>query len=194
MLAYIEGIIDEVSDGSIILRVGGFGISINVLTKSGNIYDLLGKRTVLYTSLVVKDGYPTIYGFVNSSQNTMFGFLTSVSGIGPKNAMAILDSLGISQIVNSITVGDSTLLNSVSGVGPKTAARIVLELKDKLDQFIGFVLEDPTSDDVNIFSAMQGLGYSDREIRIAISDTKFDTDLSFEDKIKMLLKKISEPS
>tara|TARA_B110000196_G_C21126590_1_gene656152 strand:- start:53 stop:637 length:585 start_codon:yes stop_codon:yes gene_type:complete len=194
MLAYIEGIIDEVSDGSIILRVGGFGISINVLTKSGNIYDLLGKRTVLYTSLVVKDGYPTIYGFVNSSQNTMFGFLTSVSGIGPKNAMAILDSLGISQIVNSITVGDSTLLNSVSGVGPKTAARIVLELKDKLDQFIGFVLEDPTSDDVNIFSAMQGLGYSDREIRIAISDTKFDTDLSFEDKIKILLKKISEPS
>lgn len=194
MLAYIEGIIDEVSDGSIILRVGGFGISINVLTKSGNIYDLLGKRTVLYTSLVVKDGYPTIYGFVNSSQNTMFGFLTSVSGIGPKNAMAILDSLGISQIVNSITVGDSTLLNSVSGVGPKTAARIVLELKDKLDQFIGFVLEDPTNDDVNIFSAMQGLGYSDREIRIAISDTKFDTDLSFEDKIKMLLKKISEPS
>jgi Holliday junction DNA helicase RuvA len=193
-LAYIEGIIDEVSDGSIILRVGGFGISINVLTKSGNIYDLLGKRTVLYTSLVVKDGYPTIYGFVNSSQNTMFGFLTSVSGIGPKNAMAILDSLGISQIVNSITVGDSTLLNSVSGVGPKTAARIVLELKDKLDQFIGFVLEDPTNDDVNIFSAMQGLGYSDREIRIAISDTKFDTDLSFEDKIKMLLKKISEPS
>ena len=194
MLAYIEGIIDEVSDGSIILRVGGFGISINVLTKSGNIYDLLGKRTVLYTSLVVKDGYPTIYGFVNSSQNTMFGFLTSVSGIGPKNAMAILDSLGISQIVNSITVGDSTLLNSVSGVGPKTAARIVLELKDKLDQFIGFVLEDPTNDDVNIFSAMQGLGYSDREIRIAISDTKFDTDLSFEDKIKILLKKISEPS
>jgi Holliday junction DNA helicase RuvA len=194
MLAYIEGIIDEVSDGSIILRVGGFGISINVLTKSGNIYDLLGKRTVLYTSLVVKDGYPTIYGFVNSSQNTMFGFLTSVSGIGPKNAMAILDSLGISQIVNSITVGDSTLLNSVSGIGPKTAARIVLELKDKLDQFIGFVLEDPTNDDVNIFSAMQGLGYSDREIRIAISDTKFDTDLSFEDKIKMLLKKISEPS
>ena len=194
MLAYIEGIIDEISDDSIILRVGGFGISINVLTKSGNIYDLLGKRTVLYTSLVVKDGYPSIYGFVNSSQNTMFGFLTSVSGIGPKNAMATLDSLGISQIVNSITVGDSTLLNSVSGIGPKTAARIVLELKDKLDQFIGFVLEDPTSDDVNIFSAMQGLGYSDREIRIAISDMKFGTDLSFEDKIKILLKKISEPS
>ena len=194
MLAYIEGIIDEISDDSIILRVGGFGISINVLTKSGNIYDLLGKRTVLYTSLVVKDGYPSIYGFVNSSQNTMFGFLTSVSGIGPKNAMATLDSLGISQIVNSITVGDSTLLNSVSGVGPKTAARIVLELKDKLDQFIGFVIEDSTNDDVNIFSAMQGLGYSDREIRIAISDTKFDTDLSFEDKIKILLKKISEPS
>tara|TARA_B110000116_G_scaffold186327_1_gene161485 strand:- start:565 stop:1149 length:585 start_codon:yes stop_codon:yes gene_type:complete len=194
MLAYIEGIIDEISDDSIILRVGGFGISINVLTKSGNIYDLLGKRTVLYTSLVVKDGYPSIYGFVNSSQNTMFGFLTSVSGIGPKNAMATLDSLGISQIVNSITVGDSTLLNSVSGIGPKTAARIVLELKDKLDQFIGFVIEDSTNDDVNIFSAMQGLGYSDREIRIAISDMKFGTDLSFEDKIKILLKKISEPS
>ena len=124
----------------------------------------------------------------------MFGSLTSVSGIGPKNAMAILDSLEISQIVNSITIGDSTMLNSVSGIGPKTAARIVLELKDKLDKFVGFHSEDTTSDDVNIFSAMQGLGYSDREIRIAIRDTKFEDNLSFEDKIKTLLQKIAEVS
>jgi Holliday junction DNA helicase RuvA len=122
----------------------------------------------------------------------MFTFLTSVSGIGPKNAMAILDSLEISQIVNSITIGDSTMLNSVSGIGPKTAARIVLELKDKLDQFVGLHTEETFSDDVDIFSAMQGLGYSDREIRIAIRDTKFEDNLSFEDKIKTLLQKIAE--
>tara|TARA_B100000676_G_scaffold286444_1_gene316040 strand:- start:4436 stop:5020 length:585 start_codon:yes stop_codon:yes gene_type:complete len=192
MIAYIEGIIDEIFDDSITLRVGGFGITINVLTKSGNLYNLIGKRAVLYTSLVVKDGYPTIYGFVNTSQKTIFSFLTSVSGIGPKNAMAILDSLEINQIVNSITIGDSTMLNSVSGIGPKTAARIVLELKDKLDQFVGLQSEETSSEDVNIFSAMQGLGYSDREIRNAIRDTKLEDGLSFEDKIKTLLQKIAE--
>ena len=86
------------------------------------------------------------------------------------------------------------MLIGVSGIGPKTAARIVLELKDKLDKFVGFQSEETTSDDVDIFSAMQGLGYSDREIRIAIRDTKFEDNLSFEDKIKTLLQKIAEVS
>ena len=70
----------------------------------------------------------------------------------------------------------------------------IYEPKDKLDKFVGFHSEDTTSDDVNIFSAMQGLGYSDREIRIAIRDTKFEDNLSFEDKIKTLLQKIAEVS
>ena len=67
-----------------------------------------------------------------------------------------------------------------------------MELKDKLDQFVGLHTEEASSDDVNIFSAMQGLGYSDREIRTAIRDTKFEDNLSFEDKIKTLLQKIAE--
>ena len=64
----------------------------------------------------------------------------------------------------------------------------------KLDKFGGCQSEETTSDDVDIFSAMQGLGYSDREIRIAIRDTKFEDNLSFEDKIKTLLQKIAEVS
>lgn len=132
MYAYINGIVAEKSDGSVVLDVGGVGYALSVSTNTADAC-AVGEKKLLYTHLGVKEDEMSLYGFADKSEKNLFLQLISVSGIGPKLAMSILGGMRLGELKRSIASGNSAALNGIKGVGKKTAERIVIDLKDKID-------------------------------------------------------------
>lgn len=182
MIACIEGSIIDKDNTSLIVNVGGIGYRVFVtnelLTEA-----VIGQPIKLMTHLVVREDSQTLYGFINNESLQLFTMLISVSGVGPKIAMAILSSARTSELRSAISHGDSAIFTAISGVGLKTAQRLILELRSK----IGVTLLDGNiSDSEDVISAMTSLGYNMYEIRKVIG--KIPTHLPLNDKVKEALK------
>lgn len=152
MLNFIDGKIVSKQDGIIVLENNGIGYELNVsnntLVEVQNISDTVR----IYTYLQVSENGISLFGFASENEKNMFMKLITVSGVGPKSAMAILSSMPLVDLVDCIINQSVTMLSRAKGIGKKTAERLVLELKDKIDVFatIGG-LEMPSTP--NIFDA-----------------------------------------
>ena len=197
MISYLKGTITHQDLKSVVLDVNGVGYKI--YTNTANMHfppersegnkDKAQATTEFWTHLAVRENALDLYGFSKKEELDFFELMvSSVSGIGPKSAMAIMSVATLQNLRHAIATGDTSHLTKVSGVGKKNAEKIVLELKDKLeglssDQSVGM------SGDVDALEALKSLGYSEREVREVlkkVSDTK-DTG----DKIKKALKLLS---
>ncbi len=131
MIAFVDGIVDEVRDGSLVVRAGAFGVE--VLAPAGALARAKrGDPVRLRTHLAVREDAWTLYGFDDADDLTLFRLLLGTSGVGPKLALAVLSSLPRSAIVTAITDDDPALLAAAPGVGKRTAERIVVELRSRL--------------------------------------------------------------
>ena len=193
MIAAVEGTLELRSTDSVIIRVGG--ISFQVYLPASNIDELgpVGKQVQLHTLLHWKEDRVVLYGFLTQEGREFFKMLTSVSGIGPKLAMAMLSSLNPEGLASAILSRDIDLLTQVPGVGKKTASRVVLELKSKLEKGWGglAVSYHPTGDSDKIITALTSLGYSAADATRAIAALSASADLSLEDKIKLALRNLA---
>ncbi len=193
MIAAVEGTLELRSTDSVIIRVGG--ISFQVYLPASNIDELgpVGKQVQLHTLLHWKEDRVVLYGFLTQEGREFFKMLTSVSGIGPKLAMAMLSSLNPEGLASAILSSDIDLLTQVPGVGKKTASRVVLELKSKLEKGWGglAVSYHPTGDSDKIITALTSLGYSAADATRAIAALSASADLSLEDKIKLALRNLA---
>jgi Holliday junction DNA helicase RuvA len=108
-----------------------------------------------------------LYGFVGEREQGLFEKLLTVSGIGPKSALGILDLASVETLHSAIVSGNAAYLTSVSGIGKKTAEKIVLELKDKMGAAIS-ASGEAVSGDHEALEAMHALGYSQSEAREAL--------------------------
>ncbi|WP_129722636.1 Holliday junction branch migration protein RuvA [Xylanivirga thermophila] len=196
MFAYINGVLEEVGEDEIIIDVGGMGYAITVPQSIIDRLPKAGEMIKIYTRLIVREDAMELYGFIDKQQKNLFTKLTTVSGIGPKGAMAILSTLNPDQLALSIVTGDVKMLTKAPGVGKKTAQRIILELKDKIDNEL-LINEnaDVQSMDMNgtlseVVEALSVLGYGRPEIQSALKgiDTK-DRDTAT--LIKMALKNLN---
>ena len=185
MIACIEGNIIAKDNNSLIVNVGGLGY--RVFVPNELLADaVLGQSVKLMTHLVVKEDSQTLYGFINNEDLRLFTLLISVSGVGPKIAIAILSSSKTSELRSAISHGDSAIFTAISGVGLKTAQRLILELRSK----IGAVdLDGGVSDSEDIISAMTSLGYNMYEIREVLG--KLSPTAPVEEKLKEALKLLS---
>lgn len=196
MFAYLRGTLEEVDENKIVLDVNGVGY---LITVPGGVVDKLpskGNVVKLYTYFVVRDDAHELYGFIDRYQKRMFEKLITVSGIGPKGGLSILSALSTEEVAMAIIAGDIVTLTKAPGVGKKTAQRIILELKDKMDDFditmdgnamVGAYTDESQIGDVT--EALLALGYSQDEVRRAIAsigDVKGDTS----DLIKAALKNL----
>jgi Holliday junction DNA helicase RuvA len=132
MYSFIEGEIIEKSETRLVIKPDGvgFGLHINIPSRTFHEIPSTGGNTRLYTSFQVKEDSHSLYGFQTPSERDLFEALLKISGVGGKTAVAILD-LPRDRIVAAIAAGDSAVLQKIQGVGAKTAGRIVLELKDR---------------------------------------------------------------
>lgn len=131
MFYYIQGEVAHTEPSCAVIDCGGVGYK---LTVSGNTAAKcsLGKKMKLFTHLNVREDAVELFGFGDMQELAAFKLLISISGIGPKAAMAILSQLTPEKFALAVTTGDTKAISKAPGVGVKTAARIVLELKDKI--------------------------------------------------------------
>src|SRR5262249_1926207 len=134
MIALIAGTLAlKESDRVVVKTASGVGYECFVPTRSLAALPAPGGQVELHTPLAVREDALTLFAFVTAEERRVFQRLLSVSGIGPKLALALLSQLAPERIVRAIRDADVGVLSSVSGVGKKTAERVVLELKDKTE-------------------------------------------------------------
>jgi len=196
MISFVKGFIDHVLDTSIIIDTGALGYQVFVAERVIVGLGAKSDEVKLYTYMSVKDDGISLYGFLEMEELNLFNRLITVSGIGPKVAMAMLNSLTPSQIMNAIVTNDEKSLTQAPGLGRKTAARLILELKDKIKTDELIAVQDDFSGSRNnevaeAIEALISLGYSRQDTVRAVYS--LDTEgLSVEDVIKMALKKLAK--
>lgn len=166
MIGYIEGIVKSVSVGHVLLVTNGVGYKVAV-TKNTRANVRSGESLAVLTHLAVREDALDLYGFVEEEELRLFGHLLTVSGIGPKSALAILDIATVETLRSAIAQGRAEYLTKVSGIGRKTAEKIVLELRDK----VGLSADEAKASlkgDEDALEAMRSLGYSAQEARDAL--------------------------
>jgi len=137
VIALLSGVLAlKESDRVVVKTASGVGYECFVPTRSLEALPAPGQPVELHTHLAVREDALTLFGFATAEERRVFQRLITVSGIGPKLALAMLSALSAERIVRAIREHDLAALNSVSGVGKKTAERVVLELKDKTDDLM----------------------------------------------------------
>lgn len=199
MIYSVRGKLIYHSANEAVVECSGVGYHCYSTVSTLNQLPPLGSEVLLYTVLNVKEDGVTLYGFASIAEKNCFQLLTSVSGIGPKGALAILSLMSPDQVALAVLSGDHKSLTKAPGVGPKTAQRVVLELKDKM-KTAGFSAEAVTVADTmqqsagggnlsEAMAALLALGYSQSEAAQAVSGCKEED--SVDVIIKQALKKLS---
>lgn len=179
MIAHLSGTLAAKEADRVVVRTtSGVGYECFVPTRSLEELPAPGGAVELFTHLAVREDALTLFAFVTGQERQVFQRLITASGVGPKLALAMLSQLSADRIVRAIQGHDIAALSSVSGVGKKTAERLILELKDKLDDLhtgIGgresaIALGSPAEVAIK---ALQRLGYtaaeSDGAVRAALA-------------------------
>ncbi len=168
MIGYLEGTVRSARLTYVIVSVGGVGYK--VYAPKDRLLTLKpGAPASLWTHLAVRDDALDLYGFGSDEELRFFELLLTVSGIGPKSALGILDIASVDVLQSAISTGRAEYLTKVSGIGKKTAEKIVLELKEKVGAgTAGTVLS--LKGDQEALEALKALGYSGNEARDALRE------------------------
>ena len=127
MIGKLQGIVDYIGDGFIILLTHGVGYKVHTTEY------LTHKSTVeLWIETVVREDSIRLFGFTTLAAQNLFNMLTGVSGVGPKVAMAILGTISTDMLMSAIATGDAKTIATAPGVGKKVAEKIIVELKNKV--------------------------------------------------------------
>lgn len=178
MIASVTGrLAAKTADRVVIETAAGVGYEITVPLGVMERLPAPGATVTLATELVVREDGWALYGFADESGRRFFQRLTSVSGVGPKLAVALLSALGVERGAKAVQDRNIALLSSVSGIGKKTAERLALELGDKVNEFVeagaaGTAL--PAGPAEAALRALERLGYktpeADKAVRAALAD------------------------
>ena len=166
MIASLKGVVTHSSGGFVILDVHNVGYRVQVTEEvRGRLK--IGNDALLWTHTAIRENSHELYGFQTHTDVTFFEMLISVSGIGPKSALAIMNLEQTERLAQAIARGDTSYLTKVSGIGKKSAEKIIVELRDKM------LLRDGTGDssgsgDGDAIDALRTLGYSIKEAREAL--------------------------
>lgn len=184
MIAHIEGKVLYVSDKYAIVSTGGVGykisLSIDNLSKCKE-----GEEVAFFIYTAVRENAIDLYGFEDMNALAFFELLLTISGIGPKSAMSIMNITTVESLSEAIATGDTAYLNKVSGIGKKTAERIVIELKDKIVRKDSYSSASLRSES-DALEVLKSFGYREVEAREALREV--DTSLSTSQRVKEALK------
>jgi len=150
-------------EGQALVEVGGVGYSVRVpLSVIQSVAE--GSTISLFIHTAVRDDAIDLFGFLTEEELAFFKLLTTVSGVGPKSALSILNTSDPSGLKRAISSGDTVALHKVFGIGRKTAERVVVELRDKL----GATVASSAGIDAEVIEALTALGYRLEDARSAL--------------------------
>ena len=188
LISMIRGNIQNIGDEWLDLAVGGIVFRIAVPTSNISQLDPKGSKIELFTSLQVREGCMSLFGFLTEDERKTFEILININGIGPKMALNLLSILSPDSLSSAVNLGDINAFTVVPGVGKKMASRIILELKGRVD------LSDQqykNSPDEELTNALMSLGYTLSEIRKAVLNIDYSDSVTLEDKVRSALNNLS---
>ena len=133
MIAYLRGVLAEKEVTRVVVECHGVGYEAAIPLSTFDRLPAEGDEVRLYTHHEVREDAQLLFGFATKPERDMFRLVTTVSGVGPKLALAVLSGLTVGDLQLAVSQGDAKRLAAVKGIGKKTAARIVVELKDKIN-------------------------------------------------------------
>ena len=185
MIAHLRGLLLSKSPNAVIVDCNGVGyelaISVSTFTELG----AEGSVVKLHVHTHVREDALALFGFAELTEKRLFEKLLTISGIGPKLAITVLSGISAERLVGAIRAGDHATLTKIPGIGKKTAERVVLELKDKLDDMVGSAPETGTKPSLgavadDVLSALVNLGYprpvAQKAVETAAKDTSVASD------------------
>lgn len=193
MIASINGRVVEIEEDSLIVEVGGVGL--RVFAPAPLIAETqTGKSIALKTHLIVRETELTLYGFQTGEECHFFNLLISVSGIGPRTALAALSTLNPNAIRRAVFNEQPEVFTRVPGIGKKTAQSIQLHLQDKIKAVDGLEPVAGMDDfDTEVLAALTALGYSVVEAQAALQFIPKDTPQDVEERLRIALGYFSKP-
>ncbi len=206
MIDFIQGSLVTIEEDSVIVNVGGLGYQVYV-PRPETYQSLINETTMIYTHHYMREDWMGLFGFKEKEERHLFRLLISVSGIGPKSALAMMSNASPQRVIQAIITNDEKYLTKMPGVGKKTAQRIILDLKDKVkglnisdggheDSLFVNELEETTllEQDLSrdLKEALKALGYHEQEIQRALYSLKdqIDVGIGLDHLIKLALQNL----
>ena len=187
MIGSLRGTVSGLIRGTVVVDVGGVGYRMHVtadtLTRLSE-----GQEVFMWTHMAVRETSQDLYGFLAKDDLIWFELLLTVSGVGPKSALNIVNAVDTDALKGAIALGDATSLASAHGVGKKTAEKIVLELREKVGSIESKSGSAVSNAETDIIDALESLGYSPKEAREtlrAIPPTAVTTEERIREAIKI---------
>ena len=198
MIGRLYGKIIEKQPPDLLLDVNGVGYEVSASMSTFYQLPELDKAVILHTHLVVREDAQILYGFISRQERSFFRSLIKINGVGPKLALAILSGISGDEFVLAVQNDDITRLTRVPGIGKKTAERLIIEMRDKINDWFSSSSAESLSTPVQTLSATHNpvqeatsalisLGYKAAEAGKMIAKLE-KTDKSSEELIKMALK------
>ena len=188
MISSLHGKIESLSSDQAIINVSGIGFQVYMPTTALTTLGIPGDDVNVFTHLHLREDNVALYGFTSADELWLFETLISVSGLGPRLALAMLSSLNTEQITTAIATGSIEMLEMIPGIGKKVANRIILELKDKIGAgWIAIPATELARENTDVLAALTSLGYSAAEATKAVTNLPADSNLDLEEKIRIAL-------
>ena len=192
MIGRIQGILLQKNPPQLLVDCQGVGYEIDVPMSTFYNLPAVGEKVTLFTHLAIREDAHVLYGFGSLDERALFRQLIRISGVGARTALALLSGLSVNDMSQAVALQDASRLTSIPGIGKKTAARLLLELKGKLETGALSAISSSVQNDAmaDIQNALLALGYSEKETILAIKQVPNDCSVS--DGIKMALKALSK--
>jgi Holliday junction DNA helicase RuvA len=197
MIASLRGVLTETAAGGCVVECGGVGYLVQVSAHTAESLPPRGREVSLRTRQVVREDSVQLFGFADADELKLFDLLISVSGVGPRLAIAVLSGLRPAALARAIREEQVGALVAIPGIGRKTAERLIVELRDKVETLPGPEREAgvlPRSERFDdAVAALQRLGYTATQSQEAVRKAAAGgTDLSSEDLVKRSLASLSK--
>jgi holliday junction DNA helicase RuvA len=192
MISFLRGILLEKAAPSLVIETNGIGYDIQMPLNNFHCLPQIGQEVSLHIHFVTREDGQFLYGFLDKEQRSLFRSLIKVNGVGPKMALAILSSMEPTIFTHNILNDDHSALERIPGVGAKTARRLVVEMRDKINELQGanmFTANKVNNAANDAIRALVALGYKQQEACKILVKHK-DKELPSEELIKLALKEI----
>lgn len=169
MIYRVSGKLVLIADRFVVIETGGIGFKVHISARTLAGLGSPGVDIVFFTHMHVREDGMDLFGFLSESELVFFELLISISGVGPRSALSILDVASLEELSAAIKEGRPDLLSRASGIGKKTAERIIIELKTKVQSVKAGIVVEKMEVDEDLIEALANLGYRRDDARSALS-------------------------
>lgn len=181
MIGRLQGKLVELFDRSALVDTGGVGYELELTRAAAEMLGVPGTDVLLFTHQVVREDAHLLFGFASRPERDVFRVLIRVNGVGPRLGMALLSALSVGELAASVASGEVSRLTKVPGIGKRTAERLLVELKEKLDDIVpagsgeavSIYKKNGASSD-RALAALMALGYRQPEAERALAGVPED--------------------